>query len=698
MTGKVAETPKIDLGIAGLRVPLHSHIAGLLEMENDLDEALGFVETGLRGSDHCVVIGDAEDLERITGGLRNHGFDIDGLQARKRLTVLQRTPSGQEMADGLSRALEAALAAGASLVRLFGIAGWDRETGPSDAELFSYEARLTEMAERLPCVILCLHEVNVTTGSALRYGVLGTHPRTLVEGSLFDNPFFVPFERAAGRFSAVSADLSRQQETRQTVRRETEILRAIFESAPVMISFYDTEGRLLFVNREWERIMGWSLEDARNTDILAEAYPDPESLRRVREFVQRAEGRWSDFRTRTRDGRWLDTSWIRYALSDGTRIGLGLDISDRKRLEREIEATEAVLAEGEKLSHTGTWALNLASGNLFWSAESFRIFGLEPGQETMSHPLFHELLRPADYAAAANTVPLEDRSAIQERVARAVAERSGFEADHGVIRPDGSVRQVHSVGRPVFDESGELVELVGVLTDVTEQRLAETRLRRSHKELRALSERLRNVREEEGTRIAREVHDEIGQALTALQMDVAWLAKRLGAPGAAESENLPAKLRSMSELLDQTIAAVQRIATELRPAVLDELGLEASIEWYVREFEKRTGIVCGFRSELGAEHVDPERATAIFRILQEALTNVARHSGSTRVEIRLSAGSNRLSLEVADDGRGLPEDRLEVFESLGLLGMRERARSLGGGLSIGRASPSGTVITLTIPP
>jgi signal transduction histidine kinase len=259
------------------------------------------------------------------------------------------------------------------------------------------------------------------------------------------------------------------------------------------------------------------------------------------------------------------------------------------------------------------------------------------------------------------------------------------------------VRDIHAVGHPVFGESGELLEYVGVLMDVTARRVAEESLRRSHDELRALSGRLRAVREEESTRIAREVHDEIGQALTALQMDVAWLGKKLGPTGASESGKFAEKLRSMTELIDQTIAAVQRIATELRPGVLDALGLEAAIEWYVREFEKRTGIACRFRSDLGTARIDSERATAVFRILQEALTNVARHSGSTRLEIQLVADRDRLRLEIEDYGRGIPEDRLEVVQSLGLLGMRERARSLGGALSVGRASPTGTVITLTIP-
>ena len=192
------------------------------------------------------------------------------------------------------------------------------------------------------------------------------------------------------------------------------------------------------------------------------------------------------------------------------------------------------------------------------------------------------------------------------------------------------------------------------------------------------------------------MHDEVGQALTALRMDVAWMERRLAA-GGEERAGLEAKLGAMSELIDTTLDAVQRIATELRPGVLDELGLEAAIEWYVREFGRRTGIVCGFHSELDGAVPDSGRSTAVFRILQEALTNVARHSGATEARIDLSSDGDRLRLEIQDNGRGIPEDRLENSGSLGLVGMRERARALGGDVQIRGALGRGTTVTLMIP-
>ena len=690
------KAPTIDLGIAGWRVPVHSHIAYLWETERDFAGAIGFLEAGLRGSDHCVLVGDEDETALLLSLLERSGLDLQGFQDGKRLTVIRPGHSPQEFLATISETFEAALAAGAQNIRLLGNVGWNRKSWPPDAELFLFEARLNEIALRFPCVLLCLHEVRALTGLVAFHGAFGTHPQMLTTGGVLANPFLLPLDRIE-RLGGIVAEFSKQQENHRALRRETEILQAIFDNSPLMVSFYDASGRLLFANREWERVLGWSVAEAQRIDLFSKTYPDPERRREVLDFMQRAEGRWKDFKTQTRDGRLIDTSWVRVGLSDGTRIGFGLDLSERKRLERGIKTTEALLVEGEKLSQTGSWALNLASGNLFWSAETFRIFGLEPEQGMPSHPLFRQLLLPADYAAAEETVPPEDRPAMMKSLERAVSDRSHFEADHRVIRPDGSIRNIRSVGQPVFSESGELLEFVGVLMDVTERRLAEEELRRSQEELRALSERLRAVREEESTRIAREVHDEVGQALTALQMDVAWLGKKLGPSGAPGSENLAAKLRSMEGSIDQTIAAVQRIATELRPGVLDGLGLEAAIEWYVREFEKRTGIACRFRSDLGAARSDSERATAVFRILQEALTNVARHAGATQVEVDLSADRERLTLEVKDNGRGILEDRVTELESLGLLGMRERARSLGGSLSIRGSPGQGTSVTLTLP-
>lgn len=214
--------------------------------------------------------------------------------------------------------------------------------------------------------------------------------------------------------------------------------------------------------------------------------------------------------------------------------------------------------------------------------------------------------------------------------------------------------------------------------------------------LRALTERIESIREDERTRIAREVHDELGQALTALKMDIAWVSRRLAKQGGTDDTAVEPKLVEMARATDDIIGAVRRISAELRPGILDDLGLEAAVEWLLEDFQKRTGIATGFDSKLRSTMIDRAVATTVFRICQEALTNVTRHAKATRVDVTLALRDGLVELEVADDGVGLPE-LSSTIGSLGLLGMRERARRLGGECEVRRRTPSGTVVHVQVP-
>jgi signal transduction histidine kinase len=217
-------------------------------------------------------------------------------------------------------------------------------------------------------------------------------------------------------------------------------------------------------------------------------------------------------------------------------------------------------------------------------------------------------------------------------------------------------------------------------------------------QLRALSAHVEAVREEERTGIAREVHDELGQSLTALKMEAAWLGRR-----AAESDHMSSalvfdRMQAMSGTIDAIIREVRRISSELRPGVLDDLGLAAAIEWQAQEFERRTGTPCSVASYIDDEIIDSQVATTVFRIFQEALTNVARHAEATAVQVKLERGDRWIVLEVRDDGRGISSHAATSPRSLGLLGVRERARNLGGAVSIDRdAAAGGTVLRLRLP-
>lgn len=230
-------------------------------------------------------------------------------------------------------------------------------------------------------------------------------------------------------------------------------------------------------------------------------------------------------------------------------------------------------------------------------------------------------------------------------------------------------------------------------TERSERKRAEEKLRETNEQLRALAARLQSVREEERIWIAREIHDELGQALTALKIDLSWLESKLP----RDQKPLLNKTKSISKLVDNTIRSLRRIASELRPGVLDNLGLAAAIEWQAQEFQTRTGITCRCWLNLDDSGLSKEQSTAIFRIFQEALTNVARHANATDVDISLEEKAGELVLEVRDNGKGITESEISNPKSLGLLGMRERAFLLGGEVKIIGAAGKGTAVTVYIP-
>jgi PAS domain S-box-containing protein len=258
----------------------------------------------------------------------------------------------------------------------------------------------------------------------------------------------------------------------------------------------------------------------------------------------------------------------------------------------------------------------------------------------------------------------------------------------------GRKRAEQSLELRVQERTAELVKVDDALQlEIAERTQAEEALYRSREELRALAVRLQAVREKERTVLAREIHDELSGALTALKMDLSLLPDRV-----ARDKNLfLEKLRSMSGLIDHTLDRVHTIVTELRPVVLDKIGLVAAIEWQTGEFQDRSGIVC--ETHLPTEEIplDPERSTAVFRILQEALTNVARHANATKVIVELRNEAGSLILTVRENGTGIDEKTIFAHHSMGLLGMRERALSFGGKTEVGRLPGGGTLVSMRIP-
>jgi PAS domain S-box-containing protein len=280
-----------------------------------------------------------------------------------------------------------------------------------------------------------------------------------------------------------------------------------------------------------------------------------------------------------------------------------------------------------------------------------------------------------------------------------------FESEFNTLQETGSIRNKEQYylskdgkripvlfsGSLLYDD-GAIQGIIYVALDITMRKHSEEQLKESREKLRNLLAYLQTVREHERTEFAREIHDELGQSLTALKMDLHWLGSKF-----KEHPAIVSKTQSMLKIIDGTIRIVKKICIELRPGVLDDLGLTAAIEWQTQEFQNRSGITCDLFFDPEDIILDTDRSTAIFRIFQETLTNVARHADATTISVRLEKRNSHLIMEVKDNGKGIGEDEISHSESFGLIGMRERALFLGGEFQICGSKERGTAVTVSIP-
>lgn len=261
------------------------------------------------------------------------------------------------------------------------------------------------------------------------------------------------------------------------------------------------------------------------------------------------------------------------------------------------------------------------------------------------------------------------------------------------LRKDGKFFDVHLSAAIVKDKFNNPICRMACFVDITDQKRAEAELKKSQEELRSLANHLQNLREEERKRMAHKIHDELGQELTALKMDLSLLKEKLP----TDQKNLLDLTKSMMKTINKTAQTVQRISTELRPTLLDDVGLILAIEWYVKEFKKHSGIKCEFFADDGGINPDIKKSTVLFRVLQEALTNVARHAAATRIKVSLSTKPDKLILKIRDNGKGITQNQISSSKSFGILGIRESVLSLGGKMEIKGITDKSTTIKVSLP-
>jgi PAS domain S-box-containing protein len=371
--------------------------------------------------------------------------------------------------------------------------------------------------------------------------------------------------------------------------------------------------------------------------------------------------------------------------ADGTPVqifGITTDITDSKKAEEVIKKNEQQLQSIYDASSNAIFLLDILKEDQYKFVSVNKGFLLATGlsKEQVLNKYVHDV------------IPQPSLQLVLEKYRETIYTKKTVHWEEITPYPTGTKVGIVYIS-PVFNEDGKCIQLLGTVHDITERKNAEEEIKKTSEQLRELTSHLQNIREEERTSIAREIHDELGQQLTGLKMDVSWIKKQLP----EDKEVLQNKISGMIALIDETVKTVRRISSDLRPGILDDLGLIPAIEWQSQEFEKRTGIKSEFQTNL--TDLDPEKNLSIniFRVYQEALTNIIRHSNATRIKTTFEEKDGNLKLVIQDNGIGFDIDELKNNNSLGLIGMKERAFLFQGELVITSEKSKGTMITLKIP-
>jgi PAS domain S-box-containing protein len=365
-----------------------------------------------------------------------------------------------------------------------------------------------------------------------------------------------------------------------------------------------------------------------------------------------------------------------YPAEDGITIFFK-DITERKLAERQI-FNEKQISESIINSLPGIFYLYNKAGIFSkWNKNFETVSGYTADEISKSHPV--------DYFSTAEKIRLVEK--INE-----VFEIGEATITANFLSKNGTETPYYLTGRKIVLDQVEY--LIGTGIDITDRVFAENELIKRNGQILELTKNLEKIREEERTRIAREIHDELGQQLTALKMDAAWVQKKISSIQPESNQ----RLTDMIQLIDETIKSLRRISSELRPSILDDLGLIAALEWQSEDFSKRTAINVHFTNKVADFNPDPHTATQVFRIFQESLTNIARHAEATEVSILLEQDEPAILLHITDNGKGFDLDEIKQRKTLGMLGMRERTLLFNGNLTINTAPGKGTKLTIKIPP
>ena len=483
--------------------------------------------------------------------------------------------------------------------------------------------------------------------------------------------------------------ISERKQAEKALKEANSSLQSNIDQLPIAYIIFGLDFEIQKWNPAAEKIFGFSKEEAIGQDIFDLIVPkDVKDIVKnaIRPLLNGKPASYSESDNNIRkDGKIISCQWYNTPIKDSngkvnTIQCMALDITERKLNEQSLKASTAILEESQRVASLGSYELEISTG--IWSSSDVldEIFGIRKDYER-------------DVNGWAEIIHPDERKEMQDYFSdHILAEHQSFNKEYRIIRSnDHEERWVHGLGKLEFDKSDEPIRMIGTIQDITELKLAEEELKISRDNLRALASRLQDVREEERTEIARDIHDDLGQSLTALKLDISSIKNN------TKDNDLINKAVSMLALVDSTIKTVQKVAARLRPGILDDLGLISAMEWQLEEFQTRTGIKCKFKHDDIEMTHESERSTTVFRIFQELLTNIARHAKASKVKVSLRLKNDLLTLKVIDNGIGINDIDKEVSKSYGLMGIKERLIPWNGNFEISGKKAEGTLVKVTLP-
>jgi len=467
-------------------------------------------------------------------------------------------------------------------------------------------------------------------------------------------------------------------------------LALIIDRLPVLIWISGVDGQCVHLNKSWVKFTGRSVQEQRGDGWLATVHADDRA--RCAETYRAVFGNQQSFelehRLQAADGtfRWVVAQGVPWHAADGTFGGYVVscfDITHRKTTEQTLRASETqfrLLAENAR-DMVYRYRVYPHHATEYVSPAALALTGRRPEEFLKDPELGVGAIHPDDrpHALAMRSDPERFRKPIVLRW----------------IHPDGRVVHVEHRNTPVYDAEGRLIAIEGIGRDVTETLSIHHKLRDSERQLRMLAAKVESARETERTHVARELHDELGQGLTALKLELTRLIHRL-LKSAVDISTIDSA-QALVGGIEVATETVRRLVTSLRPPALDHLGLVAAIELDAAGLSHRTGVRCRIVGNRQITALNPATTTAVFRIVQEALTNIARHANASAIAIRIHGSSRLTSVKIQDNGRGMAEDQISDPTAIGLLGMRERAELVGAELTIISKPGRGTTITVRVP-